>query len=109
MADYTTGSPATLVCATQFTEIMATITGTRQANGETFIDVTYVGLDHSTCSTTLRIPDNATDAEIDVAIKAYGVQWYTAARWRIVNAGSWYSALSARINEELNIPVPYPD
>lgn len=104
MADYTVDSPASCVCATTFTEVTATPTAKHQSGGETFLDVTYVGLDNSTHSTTLHLTDNATDEEIEAVIMAYGRQWYKTARQRIVDAGAWYAGLEHFISEPMPIP-----
>jgi hypothetical protein len=97
MADYTTDSPATLVCAAKYAPVLATVTNVRQENGITFLDVSYVAQTAETCTTTLRIAELATDAEIESDIDAYGAQWYKALRAQLADAGAWAAGLTALI------------
>jgi hypothetical protein len=98
MADYTTDSPATCVCAAQYTPVVGTVTAKRQVNGITIIDVTYVAQAGAIHSTSLRIPEGFTEAEIRVEIDAYGREWYLKHRWEVADEGTWYGGLDALIN-----------
>ena len=101
MADYTTEQPATCVCSAKYAPVVATVTNVWQKNGVTFLDLSYLTQTAETRTTTLRIAEGATNAEITGDISAYGVQWYLNLRWQAADAGAWVTGLNALIDSHV--------